>query len=144
MALDASELAGGEQARLRVWVHDGFATGMAESEPFRVASKPPRVSLRLVAPGSASLLSKDGDEPQIAVGHEMIFKAEIWDPDADASTDGLRWSLDGKGLKRSGPWLTLRGLACGWFEARRLGGAEIPGPQPKRVTGGSHADNFAA
>ena len=113
MALDASELAGGEQARLRVWVHDGFATGMAESEPFRVASKPPRVSLRLVAPGSASLLSKDGDEPQIAVGHEMIFKAEIWDPDADASTDGLRWSLDGKGLKRSGPWLTLRGLAPG-------------------------------
>ena len=113
LALDASELPGGDQARLRVWVHDGFATGMAESEPFRIASKKPRVHIQRVAPGTDTLLFEKGGDLQLPAGHAVVVEAEVWDPDGDASTDDLRWTLDGKRLKHSGPHLTLASLALG-------------------------------
>lgn len=85
LRLDLTELAGGEQTRIRVLATDGANTGMdASDQPFTVATKPPTATL--LSPESGAVLEPDTPHLLQSTG----FDAE----DGPLPFDHFSWSSD--------------------------------------------------
>ena len=94
--VDVGLLPGADRARIRVLASDGLHTAMAETGPFEVARKAPRLSLsgvvdgQLVLPGSVLALRAD----YIDVDGDVLADADfVWRSDA-AGTLGTGAELD--------------------------------------------------
>jgi hypothetical protein len=95
--LDADELPGGDDCRVRVLVSDGWHTRAIVGGPFRVARKPPAVAIS--APADGEVLSEA--QARVFVG---------WVADAEDGTLGggaLRWSSDHDGPLGTGTVLLV-------------------------------------
>jgi hypothetical protein len=85
--IDAGQLPGATQARIRVLASDGVHTAMAESEPFEVARKEPALALVGV---------KDGQ--LVLPGTVLALRADYIDGDGDVLDDAdFAWRSDAAG-----------------------------------------------
>jgi hypothetical protein len=102
MDVDAAMFAGSSQARIRVYVTDGFNTGEAVSASFTVDNKSPDVHIGWTTDGA-----------QVKAGQPVFLNGAATDPqDGPISGSGLHWSVD-NGPLGDGDTLTPSNLAVG-------------------------------
>jgi hypothetical protein len=104
--IDTASFAGGP-ARLRVLASDGVLTAFADTEPFTIASKPPRPRIHTPEDGA-----------RVQWGQLVNLSGDAWDPqDGGIPASRLSWS-DARGALGTGPLLSLTELPVGTHVVR--------------------------
>jgi hypothetical protein len=106
LAVDLTDLPGGEAARVRVLATDGLNTGVAVSPAFRVPGKSPQARILLPATGTA-----------IQEGERLVLEGAASDmEDGLLAPDALAWRVDGDRLLGTGRRLEVDQLPAGGHE----------------------------
>ena len=106
LAVDLTDLPGGEAARVRVLATDGLNTGVAVSPAFRVLGRSPQVRILLPATGTT-----------IQEGERLVLEGAASDmEDGLLAPDALAWRADGDRLLGRGRRLEVSDLPAGEHE----------------------------
>ena len=116
--VDASELAGSSQWRIRVQASDGFYSSEDESDAvFSVPSKGPRNPVATTQHNSYSnepVGDPDGSDRRVPFGSFVILKGSAFDPEDGVLGDtALTWTSDLNGTLGAGRILAVTGLLPG-------------------------------
>ena len=95
LKVDPAELPGGKKARFRVVVTDGVLTGIDKSDRYKVAAKPPAISIATPVEGA-----------QLTEGQSVQLVASVRDDQDQRLADEVIWSSDLQGELGRGGALT--------------------------------------
>ena len=102
VAVDPAMVPGGGSAQVRVLVTDGFHTTVARSQTFTMPDHPPSPTILSPLDGTS--------RPQ---GREILFEAQVFDPEDGFLSDTVEWRSDVDGVLGTGSFLAIDVLSIG-------------------------------